>query len=303
MDREVSEPRTRSVPVHGGDLAVAEWGPADGPILLAIHGITASSRAWQALARQLPEVHLVAPDLRGRGRSAGLPGPFGLERHRADLQRVLDDLGGDPAVAVGHSMGAFVALLLAAAEPGRVAELVLVDGGVPLAPPEGHDPEQLLALSPAALLGPAFERLTRVFPSRDDYDAFWRAHPAFAGAWSEDIAAYAAYDLEPADGGFRPSANPEAVAADQRQLFGPAWYRDAMRRVRQPTTALRARLGLQAEPPGLYAPGALESFRADLPQLRVIEVPDVNHYTILMSRPGAEAVASTVLGATARTSP
>lgn len=299
----MSCPRDRTLAVDGGELGVAECGPGDGATVLAIHGITASSRAWLALARQLPGVRLVAPDLRGRGRSGGLPGPFGLDQHRADLRLLLDDVGADRVTVVGHSMGAFVAILLAASEPDRVAELVLVDGGFPLAIPHGIDPAQLLELSPAALLGPAFERLARVFPSRSDYSAFWRQHPAFAGGWTDDLASYADYDLVSTASGFRSSGNPVAVTADQRELFGPDWYLRSMSRVRQPTTVLRAPLGLQAEPPGLYAPGVLETFRSVIPQLCVVEVPAVNHYTVLMTRPGADAVAAAVRAALAGAQP
>ena len=71
-------------------------------------------------------------------------------------------------------------------------------------------------------------------------------------------------------------------------------------RITQPTTVLRAPLGLQAEPPGLDPPGALNAFSADVPQLEVVEVPDVNHYTILMTRPGVDAVADVVRRAATR---
>lgn len=305
-----TEPRTRTAPVDGGDLAVTEWGDPDGPVVLAVHGITSSSRSWLALAHLLPQVRLVAPDLRARGRSNALPGPYGLRQHVEDLRRVLDDLGTERVVVAGHSMGAFVAVLLAAAEPERVASVVLVDGGLPLAVPPGVELGELLAAGPAALLGPGYERLTRVFADGAEYESFWRGHPAFADAWNDDIAAYAAYDLVPAavpgsrsgsgSAGFRPSPVPDAVVADQRELFGPDWYRAALRQVHQPTTVLRAPLGLHAEPPGLYAPGVLQTFAADVPQLRVVEVPDVSHYTILMTRPGADRVAEVVRSATAR---
>lgn len=289
--------RDLHVPVDGGVLAVAEYGDPDGPPVLAIHGITASSRTWPALARLLPEVRLIAPDLRGRGRSNAVHEDFGLGRQRDDMRAVLDVLGLEEVVVAGHSMGGFVALLLAAAEPQRVREVVLIDGGLPLAPPPGVDLDQLLALSPEALLGPAFARLTRVFPSREEYAVFWQGHPAFAGVWNDDIAAYADYDLEPVGTGFRPSAIPEAVAVNQQELFGPDWYVDALHRVHQPTTVLRAPLGLQAEPPGLYPPGALNAFTSEIPQLEVIEVPDVNHYTIVMTRPGVDLVADAVRAA------
>ncbi|MFZ5850408.1 MAG: alpha/beta fold hydrolase, partial [Actinomycetota bacterium] len=74
--------RTLDVPVDGGTLRVGVWGEA-GPVVLAVHGITANHRTWDLVADRLPDVRLVAPDLRGRGRSATLPGPFGMARHAA----------------------------------------------------------------------------------------------------------------------------------------------------------------------------------------------------------------------------
>jgi pimeloyl-ACP methyl ester carboxylesterase len=288
------------IPVDGGRLNVAEYGAPDGPAVLAIHGITASSRCWPALARLLPEVRLIAPDLRGRGRSTAFTGDFGLARQCDDLRAILDVLRLDRVVVAGHSMGGFVAMLLAAAEPERVQEVVLIDGGLPLAAPPGVDLDALLRLSPDALLGPAWQRLTTVFPFREDSARFWKAHPAFAGSWNDDIAAYADYDLEAVDTGFRPSANPGAVAVNQRELYGPDWYVEALHRVRQPTRVLRAPRGLRDEPPGLYPPGVLNAWTADVPQLEVVEVPDVNHYTIVMTRPGVDRVADAVRAAVTR---
>ena len=58
-----------------------------------MHGITASHRAWPAVVAALPGVRVVAPDLRGRGRSNSLPGPYGMGAHADDLAAVLDALG------------------------------------------------------------------------------------------------------------------------------------------------------------------------------------------------------------------
>lgn len=286
-----------SVPVDGGDLAVGILGSRDpaAPTVIAAHGITASHRAWLTVARQLPEVRILAPDLRGRGRSNRLAGPFGLRQHAADLERVLDRFGVDRTVALGHSMGAFVAVLLAARAPERVAGLVLVDGGVPLELPAGVDADDV----PIALLGPAAERLRMTFESRAAYREFWSAHPAFLDALTLDVLDYIDYDLEGEAPELRPSASVEAVTADARELYGPGWYLDALRTLRMPITVLRAPRGLLAEPPGLYPPGRLENARDDLAQLDIIEVDDVNHYTIVMGLPGATAVAGAVRSAIA----
>jgi lipase len=282
----------RMIPVAGGSLAVGDTG-GDGPAVIAAHGITGSHVSWATVARALSGFRILAPDLRGRGRSRDLPGPWGMRQHAEDLERVLDAAGVDRAIALGHSMGGFVAVALADRAPDRVRSVVLVDGGLPLERPAGISDEDL----PAAVLGPAAQRLGMTFPDRATYHAFWDAHPAFAGSWTDDARAYIDYDLTERDGALRPSSVVEAVGQDGLELYGPSWYVDALRGLRMPVAVLRAPLGLLAEPPGLYPPGRLDAAVSLVPQLRVVEVPDVNHYTILLGDDGAEAVATAVRAA------
>src|SRR5579864_9776940 len=149
--------RLFDVPVDGGELRVLQWGTGR-RVAVAVHGITASAMSWQAVARQMPAGWtLAAPDLRGRGHSAHLPGPYGLERHAADVTAVLRPFGGRPVLA-GHSMGAYVALLARDAHPELVRRLVLVDGGLPLPVPDGVDPEVMIE----ATIGPAIARLRQI---------------------------------------------------------------------------------------------------------------------------------------------
>ena len=271
-------------------LAVTSFGPAsDADAVLAIHGITANGRCWDTVAALLPHRRILAPDLRGRARSNALPGPYGLRRHAADLAALLDADGGRARTVVGHSMGAFVAIALAAARPDLVARLLLVDGGLPLALPAGA--AGIDDVDVAALLGPAARRLSMEFADEDAYLDFWRAHPAFARDWSPAVEEYARHDLDGAAPHLRSSTVAAAMLQDGGELYGPDWYLEALRGLRMPVTVLRAPRGLLDADP-LYAPGALEGFAALVPQLRVVEVDDVNHYTILFAERGAEQVAA-----------
>lgn len=108
------------------------FGPDDGPQLLALHGLTGHGRRWRHLAeRHLPDVRVVAPDLRGHGRSPWAP-PWNFEAHVRDLLGVLDAHTRGPVVVVGHSFGGALALHLAAAAPERVRALVLLDPAIGL---------------------------------------------------------------------------------------------------------------------------------------------------------------------------
>jgi len=281
--------RVLDVPVDGGELRVLQWGTGK-RVAVAVHGITASGMSWQAVARQMPPGWtLAAPDLRGRGHSADLPGPYGLERHAADVTAVVRYFGGRPVLA-GHSMGAYVALLARDAHPGLSRRLVLVDGGLPLPLPDGIDPEVALE----AAIGPAIARLRQTFSSTKAYLDFWREHPALAQHWTADLEAYARYDLTGTPGNMRSRVAEAAISPDSRDVLADKPFADALGRLTQPTPLLTAPAGFLGEPPGLLPPELVAIWAERVPQLRPQSVPDVNHYTIVFDKHGAAAVARAI---------
>ncbi len=279
-----------SVPVRGGDLTVGVWSSAAPTTVVAIHGITANHRAWAPVAEALPGVRVVAPDLRGRGRSAALPGPWGMNVHAADVGAVIEAYAVGPVVVVGHSMGAFVAAALARSRPELVASLVLLDGGIPFGLPDDASLEETIA----ATLGPASSRLGRTFATRTAYRDFWRDHPALRDEWDSTIEEYLDYDLTGEAPKLRSSVSAEAVGQDARELYGPSDPETVLGAYRGPVTLLTVPRGLLDEPPGLYPPGALDAL-AELIDVR--RVPGLNHYTLLMAARGAERVAEAVRAA------
>lgn len=292
---------TFAAPVAGGLLAGGVWrrdpteslaaagAPPALPVLL-VHGITASHMAWPEMAAQLlrdtctPLV--VAPDLRGRGRSNQLPAPYGLVQHADDLAAVLDHLGIERALVVGHSMGAFVAVRMAERHPGRVLGPVLIDGGLPLPLPNGVAPAEL----PALVLGPALERLSKTFVSRDSYLEFWREHPAFSGHWSTLIEEYVDYDLDGTEPELSASARSEAVIENALELDGSAGYAEALAALCAPVDFIRAPRGLLNQSNALYSQLDVTLAVAANKGLRSHEAHEVNHYTIVMSAEGVAQI-------------
>jgi pimeloyl-ACP methyl ester carboxylesterase len=101
----------------------------DGPPVLFLHGFACSGADWRRQIAYFAQSHrVVVPDLRGHGRSIGLPAD-GLEGLVDDsVEIVLEHAAEQPCTIVGHSMGCRIALGIAAKIPDRVQGVVFVDG-------------------------------------------------------------------------------------------------------------------------------------------------------------------------------
>jgi len=290
------EIESRGVAVAGGRLAFARLGTG-GPDVVAVHGITSSSRAWLAVARALAgRATLNAVDLRGRGASRALPGPYGMATHTADLAVVLDALGLERAVLAGHSLGAYVVSRFAVEHSDRVRALVLVDGGLAIPGTEGVDPQQFAD----AFLGPALARLKLQFSSVADYTDWWGRHPALTDALAagvvehEDLEAYAAYDLVGEPPELRPAVSEDSVRADVLGLVDTGYAH----RLTVPAQLLCAPRGLLDEPSPMQPLEAALAWAAEDPARRSATlIEGVNHYTLTLGRVGAAAVADAIAAA------
>lgn len=286
------------VPVEGGEIAVHELtgsSPGGGPLVVALHGITGNALSWVPVARRLDgRARMLAPDLRGRGGSRTVTGPWGLAAHAADVISLLDAVEASSAVLAGHSMGAFVAALTADRYPERVSSVVLADGGVGFAMPAGTDIDAVLE----AVIGPAIQRLRMTFADSTAYLDFWRGHPAlgdgFDSPWREDIVAALLHDLVGPSGAMRSSCVLDAVRADGSDALSDPDVLGAVGRSTHPTVLLWAERGLMNEPQGLYDETRLAA--AGLPErVDVRALPDVNHYTMLFEPHAVEAVAEAIM--------
>lgn len=119
-----------SVPLAGGggSLSVCIRGGA-GPTLVLLHGLTDCADSFRLLAPHLPGYRLIAPDLRGHGRSVRT-GDLTLPTFADDLSQVMDRLELGDVTIVGHSMGAMIATELAALRRDTVGRLVLLAGSL-----------------------------------------------------------------------------------------------------------------------------------------------------------------------------
>lgn len=284
-----------AVPVAGGPLTVAVAGPGEpgaAPLVLGVHGITGSHLLLAVVARHLAArgITFLVPDLRGRGASAALPAPYGLDAHVADLVAVLDHWGAERAVFAGHSMGAYLVARLAAAHPGRITGVVLVDGGLALPVPDHADLDAMLD----TVLGPAMARLRMEFASPEDYRDFWRRHPAFAHRWNADLESYVDYDLDGPPGRLRSKVVEAAVRADGRDQFDVAAVWAAVAAIPEPVVLVRAPRGLADEPDPLLPEAVVDEAKRIQPGMRDVLVEDTNHYLIVLGDREAAVVAAEV---------
>ncbi|PZV09422.1 MAG: polyketide synthase module [Leptolyngbya sp.] len=134
--------REEEILLRGRQCYLCHWGPDNGPLVLCLHGILEHGAAWDGVATTLADqgYHVIAPDLRGHGRSAhaGPDGGYQLLDFLGDLDSLTATLGTQPVVLVGHSMGAVLGAILTSLRPERVQRLVLVE---PVVPGLGSSPE------------------------------------------------------------------------------------------------------------------------------------------------------------------
>ena len=182
----------------------------------------------------------------------------------------------DSVIAIGWSMGAWIAALLAADHPALVSQMVLIDGG--------YFEEQATEAQVRTQLAAALQRLTLVFPSRPSYVDYWKQMP-YVQPWTEHFERYLAADLEERpDGSVVSRVSAGGVEEDFLSLFRmrETWSQ-TVRQVRVPALVLWAPLGLADPRLPLFPHHALQQLTALLPQGRLITIEGANHYTIVFS--------------------
>ncbi|MFI9400921.1 alpha/beta fold hydrolase [Nocardia sp. NPDC052316] len=182
-------------------LNIYRFGPATGPAVLALHGVTGHGKRWEDLAtNHLPGVRIIAPDLRGHGRSSALP-PWTFEAVVADLVELLTAETAEPVTVVGHSFGGACALHLADRRPDLVRQLVLFDPAIAIDPALINDIAESLLASPdyASVAGAREDKLAsswgEVAPERLDAELAEHLVPTANGrvGWRMSLPAITSY--------------------------------------------------------------------------------------------------------------
>ncbi|MFH8336506.1 alpha/beta fold hydrolase [Streptomyces sp. AM6-12] len=159
----------------GVRLVCRDWGGSGQPIVL-LHGLAGHAGEWDALAGRLSaDYRVVAVDQRGHGASERRPPDVSRAAYVADVIAVVDQLALQRPVLVGQSLGGHTAMLTAAAHPGLVRALVLVEAGAGGPNPDGP-----------ADIGGWLDSWPTPFPSREAAAAFLGGGPVGAG-WAAGL--------------------------------------------------------------------------------------------------------------------
>ena len=256
-------------------LAVKE---GRGKQVLCVHGLTANCRCWDLVAAGLTPAHSVlAMDLRGRGLSDKPAGGYSLQQHVRDIFFLLNDLGLEKVVLMGHSLGAYISMAFAAQHPARVDKVVLVDGGGQL--------EQTQWDKIGLAIKPSLDRLGQVFPSFEAYVENLKQAPVLQ-PWSAEIEDYFRYESETVEGGVRSRIHPEHIFEEVQNVHqaAPSEYYPQLK---CPVLILRATDGILSPDDLVLPEAAVERMIAEIADAQRVDVQGTNHYSILL-QPNAQ---------------
>jgi pimeloyl-ACP methyl ester carboxylesterase len=255
------------VDVNGVKLHYLDYGRAEQPALLCVHGGGAHAHWYDYAAPGLrSDYHVRSLDLRGHGDSgwADDPQTYSFPTYAADLNALVEALDLRDFVLVGHSMGGMVSLLYAATYPGRVGRLVIVDSIM------------LMPLANVARMHDFGARPPRTYASQDELIARYRLEPAgsqlAAPAIVERMARHSG--RQDGDGQWRHKADRRTYAHFQQQAGIPLWER-----IKVPALAIRGERSTR------FTPAILDEIRALAPQVQLAEVPASDHHLMLDNPP------------------
>lgn len=228
-----------------------------GPAVVMLHGTSANLGVWDRVVELLgADVRTVAVDQRGHGRSEKPDAGYGATEFADDVAGLIRTLACAPAIIVGHSLGARNAVVAAARHAELVAGVVAVDY-TPYVESEVLDDLQ--------------ERVAagdRPFATRDELVAYLRGrYPLIT---EDAVERRADYGYGPAGSGLRPLASPEALTQTVDGLRKD--FVDDFVAVGVPVTVVRGELSR------IVSAEAMARARSLRPDVRVVELPDVDHY-------------------------
>ncbi|HYW44000.1 MAG TPA: alpha/beta hydrolase [Bryobacteraceae bacterium] len=226
INGKVDSPDLKTVTADGMELAVWEW-PGEAPALLFAHATGLHGRCWDRIVRMFPGRRCVAVDFRGHGRSAKPAPPCHWTAFHRDLEAVVERLGLEGAMGIGHSMGGHSVVAAARC----FAALLLVD---PTIFPEG-------SYGGTGFDASFIRRRRNRWKSPEEMFERFRDRAPFASWQPEVLRDYCEFGLAPDGGGFVLACPPEVEASIyEHSREREASLYAAIPYVTQPVTVMRA---------------------------------------------------------------
>jgi pimeloyl-ACP methyl ester carboxylesterase len=246
--------------------------PGPGEPLILMHGLTVNGHFFDGViaAGLSQKRRVIAADFRGRGESDKPDSGYTIADHAQDILGLMDALGLEQAVLVGHSFGGWVTFYLSAHYPERVRQLVIVDCAAVLASQETIE-----------AIKPSLDRLGQTIPSMEAYIAAMKQVPYYHGGfWDKHLEGFYRSDVETLDdGSVRARSKPEAIRQAMDDILATEWQ-TLFGQIKQPSILINApeSFGPPDAPPILTREGAMETVEA-IQNCRYVAVPG-NHITM-----------------------
>ena len=256
----------------------APLAPVTGLPVICLHGLTRNSRDFEIIAPRIAALgrRVVAPDMRGRGKSANDPDPahYVPTVYAQDVVSLLDKLEIPQAVFIGTSMGGIITMVVGMTAPGRVAATVLNDVGPKL---ETDGLKRIASYVGRVRPLPSWDEAVSTakeiagaaYPHRDDDRDFWLAFAHRTFRQLDDGQVQADYDPHIA---LAFADIEHAPPADLTPLFQGL--------VQKPMLSIRGGLS------DILTPDVVAQMRTMKPDLVAVEIPDIGHAPML-DEPGA----------------
>jgi pimeloyl-ACP methyl ester carboxylesterase len=237
---EGKEPTEHLARVNGIELAYFEWGAevrGELPSVLMVHATGFHARVWDQVIHRLGPRHVISVDQRGHGRSEKVLITDWRPMAR-DLSELIDRLGLEGAIGVGHSMGGHAITEAAAALPTAFERLVLIDPVIASPEDYGTDGWNL----PAGTLHPTAKRKSEFASVQAMIDRFKDRAP-YSLFVPEALRDYCEFGLLPAEtgDGFTLACPPEIEASVYMTSRSNPDVYDSVRALDIPVMILRAK--------------------------------------------------------------
>ena len=253
------------VDVGGRNLAVTIDGEGDKKVVL-LHGLTGQQNNFYHLIERLkPFCTTVAVDLAGRGMSDPTP-RSSVPQHATDVITLLRLLQIEEPILVGHSMGAFIASIIASELP-NVKGTVYLDGAC------------RIESSMSERLKPALGRLQKQYDTKQAYLQEMQQLYSFLGiTWTNIIEQSVLYEVKEEDGVWKTAMHAPNILEDT-QSFADYDVKTIAEKVACPVFLVIATGGIGFMP-ALFKESLFEPTIAHTKQIEVIHTPS-NHYTMV----------------------